>query len=262
MKQEAGGGIQSVERSFALLEWLAAQPQGGNIKEMSGALSLPKSTVHRLVQNLVGMGYVFQPEAAGRYRLTLKLFEISSGVGGQADVAVFAKPHLDSLAQQTGETVHLVVRDDKDIIYIYKAESIAKSSGMQLSSRIGLRKPAFCTAVGKAIFSTLPHVEARRVWQQSEIVQFTPKTITDFSQMEKQLGEAKRRGWALDDEENEIGIRCVAVPLAAAGRNGEAEAAFSVSALAARMDESRIEQIAKFCLDVQKDILRDMGIGR
>lgn len=257
MEQGTSGGIQSVERSFALLEWLALQAEGGNIKEMSAAMALPKSTVHRLVQNLVAMGYVFQAEAAGRYRLTLKLFEVASGVGSQADILAFARPHLDHLAAELGETVHLVLRDEKDIVYVYKAES----GGLRLSSRIGLRIPAYCTGVGKAIFSTMAHRDVEKIWQESNITSLTPKTIVSFTELEKQLGETKRRGWALDDEENEIGIRCVAVPLAAAGRKGEAEAAFSVSGLAVKMNEERVAFVAEKCLEVQKEILKDMGLS-
>lgn len=258
MDQEKSSSIQSVERSFSVLEWLAAQRDGGSLKDLCKDLALPKSTLHRLLQNLVQLGYVYQNGETGHYRLTLKLFEIASGEGSQTDILTFARPHLDSLSQQLGETVHLVLRDETDIVYVYKAES----GGLRLSSRIGLRIPAYCTGVGKAILSTMPYQAVENIWKQSEITPLTPNTVTDFVEWEKQLAETRRRGWALDDEENEIGIRCVAVALAGGGNQGAAEAAFSVSALAAKMDAQRIAQVAEICLEVQQRILRDMGLAK
>ncbi len=126
---------------------------------------LAKSTTHRLLGSLVSLGYAAQDGETGKYRLTLKMFEISSGIVkcNSMDVMSVAKVHLERLAQRTGEAVHLVIRDAQDIVYIYKTES----GPMRMSSRVGLRSPLYCTGVGKAILATLTEEEVEDVWRHS-----------------------------------------------------------------------------------------------
>ena len=145
-------GVQSVERIFQLIEHLAAHPTGVSLQRLAEETGLAKSTVHRLLASLVGLGYVVQDEENGHYRLTLKMFELSSGIVDSMDIMGVAKAHLERLSQRTGEAVHLVIRDGRDIVYIYKTES----GPMRMSSRVGLRSPLYCTGVGKAILATLP----------------------------------------------------------------------------------------------------------
>ena len=113
---------------------------------------MPKSTVHRLLASLVSLGYAAQEPETGRYRLTLKMFELSSGIVNSMEIMDVAKAHLERLSQRTGEAVHLVIRDARDIVYIYKTES----GPMRMSSRVGLRSPLYCTGVGKAILAPCP----------------------------------------------------------------------------------------------------------
>ena len=130
-----------------------------------------------------------------------------------------------------------------DIVYIYKAEAGAGLGGMRMSSHVGLRIPMYCTGVGKAILATQSYGEAERVWRKSSIRALTAHTITDFDAFIEQLKRVRMAGYAIDDEENELGIRCVA--LAVPGMNGRAEAAFSISGLAAQMTDDRIEHLAR-----------------
>ena len=156
-----------------------------------------------------------------------------------------------------GEAVHLVIQDGVDIVYIYKAEAGAGLGGMRMSSHVGLRIPMYCTGVGKAILATQSYGEAERVWRKSSIRALTAHTITDFDAFIEQLKRVRMAGYAIDDEENELGIRCVA--LAVPGMNGRAEAAFSISGLAAQMTDDRIEHLARMGLAARQDILRDLG---
>ena len=112
-------GVQSVERIFQLIESLSAHPAGAGLQRLAQDTGLAKSTVHRLLASLVSLGYAAQDEN-GRYRLTLKMFELSSGIVNSMDIMDVAKVHLERLAQRTGEAVHLVIRDGQDIVYIYK----------------------------------------------------------------------------------------------------------------------------------------------
>ena len=235
------GGVQSVERIFQLIEQLASHPAGASLQRLAQETGLAKSTVHRLLASLVSLGYAAQEPETGRYRLTLKMFELSSGIVN---------------SQRTGEAVHLVIRDARDIVYIYKTES----GPMRMSSRVGLRSPLYCTGVGKAILATLPPEEVEDVWNHSSLKKLTSRTVVDLTEMQDQLAEVRANGYAIDDEENEMGVRCVAVAIP--GPDGRAESAFSISGLAPYMTPERIRRVAALALDTRTDILADLGVGR
>lgn len=248
------GGVQSVERIFTLIEVLAAHPAGAGLQKLAAEAGLAKSTAHRLLGSLVALGYAVQ-DPGGHYRLTLKMFEISSGIVNNMDIMGVARLHLERLSQRTAEAVHLVIRDGTDIVYIYKAES----SPMRMSSRVGLRSPLYCTGVGKAILSTLPRAEVEEIWRQSQPRKLTEHTITDLNGLLSQLAQVRTRGYAIDDEENEPGIRCVA--LAIPGPGGRADSAFSISGMAPYMTPDRVGRIAQLALETRADILHDLGLA-
>lgn len=252
---EEKSGVQSVERIFTIIEVLASQPRGMSLQALAKTAGLAKSTAHRLLSSLITLGYAMQDEMTGQYKLTLKMFELSSGIVSEMDVLSVAKPHLDRLAARAGEAIHLVVRDGVDVVYIYKAET----GGMRMGSRVGLRSPMYCTGVGKAILSTLPYEEIRQVWEASHRERLTPHTIVDIHELLGQLKLIRSRGWAVDDEENELGIRCVALALPSPG--GRAEAAFSITSLVPNMSDERLEALARTALLARKDIMRDMGLS-
>ena len=248
-------GVQSVERIFQLIESLAAHPAGAGLQRLAQDTDLAKSTVHRLLASLVSLGYAAQDEN-GRYRLTLKMFELSSGIVNSMDIMDVAKVHLERLAQRTGEAVHLVIRDGQDIVYIYKTES----GPMRMSSRVGLRSPLYCTGVGKAILATLPPEEVTNIWQHTTPQKLTTLTIVEFDALQAQLAEVRTNGYAIDDEENELGVRCVAVAIPGVG--GRADSAFSISGLAPYMTPERIRRIATLAQDARTDIMADLGLAK
>mgnify|MGYP004607527699 FL=1 len=248
-------GVQSVERIFQLIESLAAHPAGAGLQRLAQDTGLAKSTVHRLLASLVSLGYAAQDEN-GRYRLTLKMFELSSGIVNSMDIMDVAKVHLERLAQRTGEAVHLVIRDGQDIVYIYKTES----GPMRMSSRVGLRSPLYCTGVGKAILATLPADEVLQIWQHTTPQKLTAHTIVEFDALQAQLTEVRTNGYAIDDEENELGVRCVAVAIPGVG--GRADSAFSISGLAPYMTPERIRRIATLAQDARTDIMADLGLAK
>lgn len=253
MEQEKGG-VQSVARIFAIIELLAAHPGGMSLQQLAAESGLAKSTAHRLLASLIQLGYAVQDSFTTHYRLTLKMFELSSGIVNDLDVMGVARPHLDRLANRSGEAVHLVIRDGADIVYIYKAEA----GGMRMSSRVGMRSPMYCTGVGKAMLATLPYREVEQVWAQSRPKRLTEHTITTLPRLLEQLAQVRADGYAVDDEENELGIRCIA--LALPGPSGKAEAAFSISGLVPHMGPERLEQLAALALDTRGAILRDLGM--
>ncbi len=247
--------VQSVERTFIILETLSKTPAGLPLIELSQAVGLHKSTVHRLLASLSALGYVTRDTETGNYKLTLRFFVLGSRIVNDMDVLTLARPHLDRLSQLIQEAVHLVVRDGTDIVYIYKVDS--NNNTIRLSSRVGLRSPMYCTAVGKSILATMSLREVKRVWENSEITPLTPHTIVELPGLLEQLELVRRQGYAMDNEENELGVRCVGAPLL--GFDGKAMGAVSISAPLARMDDERVAQLVVHLLETKRLISEQAG---
>lgn len=246
-------GVQSVERTFSILEALSQAPSGALLSELSASVGLNKTTVHRLLGSLIELGYASGEN--GRYRLTVKLFEVGARIVNRLDLLTAARPFLEALSTATGEAVHLVVRDGADIVYIFKED--AGHNSVQMSSRIGLRSPMYCTGVGKAILAALPEPKAEEIWAQSRIIRRTDNTITAFAQLQAQFAGIRSRGYAVDDEENELGVRCIAASIL--DYAGNAAGAFSISAPSGRMDDARVSGLAPLVLETREKICRALG---
>lgn len=253
--ESSQASVQSVKRIFSIIEILSAEPKGMPLLEISKQSNLAKSTVHRLLSSLITLGYVVQDSYTSTYRLTLKMFEISSNVVNDIDIVAAARPYLDNLSLKTGAAVHLVVRNGAYVVYVYKAQ--ASNAALRMASHVGLRAPMYCTGVGKAILATMSESEIDTVWSKTKVERYTDKTITDLNELKNQLSIIRRRGWAEDDEENELGIRCVAVALSQLA--GQAQAAFSISGLAPQMNPQRTNEIAQLSLQAKQDIIHATG---
>ena len=168
--------VQSVERCFALLEQLASGGRLG-VSELSRLTGLHKATVHRLLQTLLELRYVRQ-EPDGRYELSLKLVRLSSGLLERKDLPRRMHPYLVRLAEETGETVHLVQREGSRIVYLDKVES--DRNAVRMVSRVGMVRDMPCTAVGKAILAALDDREVSSVWRENPPQKITVHTITNF----------------------------------------------------------------------------------
>ena len=201
------------------------------------------------------MGYIRQDEESLKYALSLKFLEIGSKILEQTNMASLIHPSLKKLSEQTGETVHLVRREGTEAVYIDKVESTVSS--IRMVSRVGSRIPLYCSGVGKAIMATLPDEEVKKIWNESIIEKKTDKTITDFSQMQEVLEEVRQNGYALDDEENEKGVRCIAACLH--GYQKEVKYAFSISGPTSRMTRERVKELAVDVKKVQEELSRELG---
>jgi len=199
--------IQSADRIFSVLELITQKGELG-VMEISTKLNLNKSTVHRLLASLISMGYVRQDLASGKYTLTFKLLSLAETFRSQIDVVSIAHPYLEQIMEKSKETVHLVQWEGSEVVYIDKVES--NSSSVRMVSRIGLRQPMYCTAVGKAILSSISEDEVRKIWEESNIKKLTKNTIVNFEMLLNELELIRKRGYAVDNEENEIGVRCIA----------------------------------------------------
>ena len=240
---------QTVSKTFQIIEFLSNFTKSQPLKDIAAVCNLPTTTAHRLLNNLCSLGYAVHEESKG-YKLSYRLFEISSHCITNSSLISIATPFLDEMSEELGESVHLVVRDGNDIIYVYK---VTRSVGsVQMVSRIGMRLPMYRCAVGKAILATLSDEEIRRVFETTKIVATTKNTITSFDNLMKQIYQVRTLGYAIDDEENEEGIKCVATMIRG---NGDAIGyAISVSSLKFRMTDQRIDEIVKCLLATKQKI--------
>lgn len=246
--------VQSAERIFQVLEALAKNGPT-SLTELGADLKLSKSTTHRMLNSLTVMGYVKKDEASGKYELTFKILEIAGRLLERVDILPIAHKYLDQLMKQTHETVHFVQRDGSSIVYVDKVESDANS--IRMVSRIGLRLPMFCTGVGKAMLAEMPEKKVEEIWGRSKIKPYTEHTITDLDSLFRELALIRERGYALDNEENELGVRCIAACVR--DYSGKANNAFSISAPISRMPDERIHELAAHVLQTKRELSRELG---
>ncbi len=220
-----------------------------SLTELTQALHLNKSTTHRILASLQCMDYVRQDPESGRYEATFKLVDLADRLMEQVDVAQMARPHLKHLAARVKETVHFVERDGSEVIYIDKVDPYDHS--IRMTSHIGSRMPFYRSGVGKAMAANMSDPEIRTLWENCTIERRTAYTITNLDEFMDEIAEVRRKGYALDNEENEAGVRCIA---AALSLDGGARYAFSISVPISRMDNDRIRELSGIVLAVKAEM--------
>lgn len=249
------GGVQSLDRAFDLLELLCRSSNGMAIHQLSEATGLHKSTVHRLLSAMAERGYVRRDRESAIYRAGMRLCELSEYIQENLDVVSLAREPMERLSRRTGETVHLVAQEGNEIVYIYKVESI--HGAIRMVSRIGMRRPLYCTGVGKAILATRTEEEALRCWRESRPEAYTPYTIVREDAFLRELARVRRCGYAMDNEENELGVRCVAAAIP--DWHGAAAYALSISAPVSRMTDERVRSLVPPLMDTRAEISASLG---
>jgi IclR family KDG regulon transcriptional repressor len=246
--------VQVLDRALAALEVLAARSNECSLVEICRTLKLHKSTAHRLMMVLEQHRLVDKNPDTGRYRLGLKLFELGSKAIGSLDLRRHAKPYLDRLQRELGETVFLCLLDEGQVFYIEKIES---QQSVRTACTVGSRAPAYCTAVGKAMLAELTDAEVNQIVRRSGLRAVTPNTITTNSALKAELKAIRRRGFAIDNEEKELGLRCVSA--AVRGDSGKMLAALSVSGPAFRVTQERVSEIGVAVKQAATDLSYELG---
>lgn len=255
--EERKNPVQSAGKIFKIIETLSKTGPIGLV-ELSNMLGLHKSTAFRLLNSLIYMGYVTQEDETSKYKLSFKILEVAGRLLDKLDIVSIVHPYIMKLAEQCGETVHLVQRSGIDTVYIDKVESEANS--IRMVSKIGTTIPMYCSAVGKSILATLPREEVENIWNSTSIYMRTPSTITNLNTLYETLDLVRTQGYALDNEENEEGVRCIAACIL--DNRGMAENAFSISAPVTRMTDERIAVFSKFVLEMKVRISKELGYNR
>jgi DNA-binding IclR family transcriptional regulator len=230
--------IQVLERSFALLDLLAAQPEPVSLKDISERTGLHPSTAHRILNDLTIGRYVDRPQA-GSYRLGMRLLELGNLLKARLDVREAALGPMRELHKLTHQPVNLSMRQGDEIVYIERTYS--ERSGMQVVRAVGGRAPLHLTSVGKLF---LAHEDAQRVRAyatRTGLTGHTRNSITDLARLERELSHVRATESARDDEELELGVRCMAASIF--DDQGKLLAGLSISAPADRLEEAWMERV-------------------
>jgi len=248
-KAPRSGGVQSIERAFGLLETMADHGGSMGLSQLSTESGLPLPTIHRLLRTLVDLGYLRQ-DTNRQYVLGPRLIRL--GECSSSTLGVWARPHLEALVDALGESANLAMLDGDQIVYVAQAQS---RRSMRMFTEVGRRVLPHCTAVGKAIMAQMPEHQVREILQRTGMPGHTPSTITDIDEFGKALAWASEHGYAMDEGEQEMGVRCVAVVVP----DVPTRLAMSVSGPASRMTEEVVERVVPLLTEKARDLARDLA---
>lgn len=246
--------LQSLDRAVAVLELLGESEGPMGLADVCERMGLHKSTAHRALMVLERTGLIERTQE-NRFRLGLKLYELGSRAVEQIDLRARVHPWFRRLSAQVGETVHLGVLQKTTVVYLDKVEP--SNRRVWLASRVGASNPVYCTAMGKAMLAFLPADQAAEIIESIRFTRFTPRTLCTAEALERSLERVRRRGYAIDDEEVEGGVRCVGAPIL--NERGRPVAAVSVSGPSSRITQQSVPGIAEHLLRCCREISASMG---
>jgi DNA-binding IclR family transcriptional regulator len=227
--------VPALERGLSILESLSKSKHGLTLTQLTAELDLPKSSVHCLLLTFERRGYLYRDERSGRYRLGLRICDLAgAALGGQAlrDQAI---PYLSKLRESTQLTCHMAVFEQDEVVLIQKAEPL----GSRVNTWIGKRMDIHCTAVGKAVAAYLPSDTVEVLVRRRGMLRHNDNTIASLRKLKDELERVRRLGYSIDDEEEEIGIRCIGVPIL--DEENRALAAISLSGTTSQINDLSVD---------------------
>ncbi|WP_248962031.1 IclR family transcriptional regulator [Sphaerisporangium perillae] len=239
MEEGAPGGVQSIARAFYLLELINAAGGELAISELADRSGLPLPTIHRIIRTLITSGYVIQ-QSSRRYALGPRL--IGLGETASRALGAWARPRLTELVEAVGETANMAILDGDKAVYIAQVPS---KYSMRMFTEVGRRVDLHCTGVGKALLAQLPPANALEIVRQTGMPASTVRSITDPDELMKVLARVRELGYAIDHGEQEIGVRCVAVPVTGA----PTPTTISVSGPETRLTPEVVERVVPHLLE-------------
>jgi DNA-binding IclR family transcriptional regulator len=247
--------VQSLERAFDLLEALSAGGELG-VTELANRTGLVPSTAHRLLHTLAKRGYVSQSTESGRYLLGYKVVEVASGLEQRLErLRVVSRPHLERIQRATGETVNLVVLDADRVVYVDQVEG---SRNVRMFTTVGTSVPAHTTGSGKAIMAASPPDAVDALYGGREpLERLTDHTLVTLDALEQDFVRIRRRGYAIDNEEHEEGVACVAT--AVFDHSGRPVAALSVSGPTARILHAKAADLGALLVEHAAKVSAALG---
>jgi DNA-binding IclR family transcriptional regulator len=254
VKETADSPSAAVERALAMLEAVAQDSNGLSNAEISRKLRIPKSSASYILRTLEAKGYLTRDTESGKYRVGLKILSLSRGALGGLDIRGLALPVMRRLTEQTGLTCHLAVLDGGDAVYIEKVEP---QGFIRMDTWVGRRMRVHATSVGKAIVAHVSVEQLQLILNKGEMEKRTPKTITSVDRLLKELEKVRNQGYAVDDEENNLGARCVAAPIF--DERGLIEASLGLSGTTQQVSPQTMPRILEALKDAARHISMSIG---
>ena len=248
--------VKSVAKVLDILEHVAASKQPVSVSDLARGTGFNVSTAFRLVQTLVARGYVEQQDGQRSYVLGTRLYQLASAYLQGSDLATLARPHLEALRDEVGETVYLVIFSQGEIVQLCKADGPHVVSASIRSSE---REPAYCTATGKVLLSGLPDEAFRSYLAGVKLTPYTAQTITSKARLEREIEAVRREGFALDLEEYAVNLCCQSVPVRDP-HSGEIAAAISVAMPKLRFKRSGVPRWRKLLEERAALISQPLGL--
>jgi DNA-binding IclR family transcriptional regulator len=243
----------AVERALNILEAAALRREGLTNSEISRKLAIPKSSASYILRTLEKRGYLRREAETGRYRLGLKILSLGGDAKANLDIAAVALPFLRMLVEKIHLTVHLAVLDQGEAVYLEKVEA---PGFFKVNTWVGRRMFLHSTSVGKCLLAWLPKNEIEMFVKQHGLKKRTPKTITTMSKLLAELDHVKQAGYAVDDEENSLGARCLGAPIFDA--LGNVTAALGASGTLTQMDEENMPKMIDALKEASRRISRQL----
>jgi IclR family acetate operon transcriptional repressor len=254
--RRGNGGVQSVERALELLEALADPGEPRGVSELRRATGLPLATIHRLLATMAARGYVRQDTTTHKYTLGSHLIRL--GEAATRQFSRFSHPYLAELMEVSGETANLAVFEGGQVAYVAQVPS--RHHRVRMFTEVGRRVLPHTSGVGKVVLAFRPRGEVEALLARTGLPRRTPRTITELDRFLAELDTVARQGYAIDSGEEEVGVRCLAVPVF---RIGDSVAAMSVSAPEGRLEPRDVERILPEMLRISAalsgDFITSMG---
>ncbi len=243
----------SVDRTISILETVAAHPSGMSNAEISRKLRIPKSSASYILRALEKHGYL-RRDGEHKYRLGLKILNLGRGALSGVDVREVALPIMRALVDHVHITSHLAILDGNQAVYVERVES---PGFIKMDTWVGRRMEVYSTSVGKALVAHLPEERVQAILRERGMKKRTPNTITTPGRFLRELEQVRERGYAFDDEENSVGVRCVAAPVFNAA--GEVEAALNVTGTTQQVNRESLSRIVDTVKESARRISTQMG---
>jgi DNA-binding IclR family transcriptional regulator len=249
--------IQSLDRGLQLLEIISQAKNPMGLPELAEMLNVDRSTVHRLLGTLQQRNYVLQDSQSKHYSLGMKVIELSRRALDGINFRAIAKPYLKQLSKETGESTNLFILAN---LYAICVDYEASPSPLAVSNDTGIVYIMHATAGGKVLMAYMTEDTQQKIIKSNPLTAYTPRTITDANVLMMHLQQIREQGYALDDEERYVGVRCIAAPIFDHTR--KAIAGISMSGPASRVTLDRIPELARYVTQTASDISSELGFSR
>lgn len=249
--------IHVIDRAAQILDCFGFDHQELSVSEIGAKTGLHRSTAHRILMALEYNDLIKQNPSTGKYHLGIKLFKLGHQAVSQLNLREICRPFLSRLMNDTKETIHLAVLDDDQVLYLDKVEG---PHALRMPSRVGRYIPTYCTSLGKAMLSCLDDQEVKSILRRQTLKPHTENTVKNINQLLADLRSVRKRGYAVDNEEIEIGLRCVGAPLR--DYTGGMVGAISVAAPSARLSEKNTPVIGRMVIAIAAEISEQLGFEK